>query len=119
MKLLCDVHLPRRLVKFFVDNNIEAIHGGDILDGMRTKDSEFSRYADENNFVVLTKDSDFRNTHFLQNTPKRLIKIDLGNISNSQLISVFDRHLSSIITALSKDKIYIEINKNSINVLAD
>lgn len=119
MKLLCDVHLPRRLVKFFVDNNIEAVHGGDILDGMRTKDNEFSRYADENNFVILTKDSDFKNTHFLQNTPKRLIKINLGNISNSQLIEVFDKHLSSIVTAVLNDKVYIEINKNSINVLVE
>lgn len=25
--------------KYFVDNNIEAVHCGDILDGMRTKDS--------------------------------------------------------------------------------
>ncbi len=31
MKVICDVHLPKRLVTFFIENGIEAIHGSEIL----------------------------------------------------------------------------------------
>ncbi|WP_409049702.1 DUF5615 family PIN-like protein [Runella sp. MFBS21] len=32
--------------------------------------------------MVVTKDEDFRNSFFLQHTPRKLIRIILGNISN-------------------------------------
>ena len=32
MKVICDVHLPKRLVAFFAENGIEAIHGSEILE---------------------------------------------------------------------------------------
>ena len=54
MKVICDVHLPKRLVTFFAENGIEAIHGSEILDGWQTKDSDFCKYADENNYAIIT-----------------------------------------------------------------
>ena len=89
MKVICDVHLPKRLVLFLTENGIEAIHGSEILDGWQTKDRDFCKYADENNYVIISKDSDFRNSHFLQNTPQKLIKVNLGNISNDSLVNIF------------------------------
>lgn len=117
MKILCDVHLPQKLVVFLNEKGIETIHGSDILESWRTKDNDFCRYADENDYVFITKDSDFRNTHFLQNTPKKLIKINLGNISNDDLILIFEKQISSIIKAFRNDSVYIEINKDSTSVL--
>ncbi len=87
MKIVCDVHLPQRLVSFLIKEGIEAIHGSSILDSWTTEDHEFSKYADENEYVFVTKDADFRNSHFLNGSPRKLIKIDLGNISNDELIS--------------------------------
>jgi predicted nuclease of predicted toxin-antitoxin system len=117
MKLLCDVHLPKSLVKFLTENGIEAIHGSEILDGWRTKDSDFCNYADKNNFTMVTKDGDFRNSHFIQGTPKKLIKINLGNISNKKLISLFKENLPYIIAGLKREKVMIEINADSLSVL--
>lgn len=117
MKVICDVHLPKRLVTFFIENGIEAIHGSEILNGWRTRDSDFCKFADENNCVVITKDSDFRNSHFLQNTPLKLIKVNLGNISNDSLLTIFKERLPEIISALKSDRVIIEINKNMLSIL--
>jgi len=117
MKVLCDVHLPKRLVVFFNQQKIEAIHGSTILDGWHTKDKDFCKYADENDFVVITKDNDFRNTHFLQNTPLKLIKINLGNISNDHLISIFHKHIPAFVEIFKHGSAYVEINKDSISSL--
>jgi len=118
VKALCDVHLPQRLVIFFSQQDIEAIHGSTILQGWKTKDSEFCAYADANDCVMITKDNDFRNSHFLENTPLKLIKVSLGNISNDALISIFQSRLSFIKTIFDEHECaYIEINKDSVNVL--
>ena len=117
MKVICDVHLPKRLVAFFVENGIEAIHGSEILDGWQTKDHDFCKYADENNYVIISKDSDFRNSHFLQDTPKKLIKVNLGNISNDRLIDIFKEKLPQIISGLKSNKVILEINENMLSIL--
>ncbi|MBN1767744.1 MAG: DUF5615 family PIN-like protein, partial [Prolixibacteraceae bacterium] len=46
------------------------------------KDSDLSKYADQNDYVFITKDSDFRDSYFVKQSPKKLIKINLGNIPN-------------------------------------
>ena len=117
MKVLCDVHLPKKLVSFFDEQGIKAIHGSTILNGWRTTDNDFCKYADENDFVFITKDEDFRNTHFLQSTPSKLIKINLGNISNENLISIFRQRLPSLVEFFNLKSGYAEINKDSISVL--
>lgn len=117
MKILCDVHLPKKLVELFKEKGINAVHGSEILDGWTTKDKDFCKYADDNNFIFITKDSDFRNSHFLKGTPQRLIKINLGNISNDKLISIFHDQFSKLEHILKHPKVYIEINMDSVSVL--
>ena len=118
MKILCDVHLPKKLVQSICEQGIKAIHGSEILNGWRTKDNDFCAYADNNNFVVVTKDKDFRNSHFLQNSPLKLIKINLGNISNDELISIFKTHISSFKEIFDEHKcVYIEVNKKPKTIL--
>lgn len=117
LKVLCDVHLPIKLVDFLMQTGIEALHGSSILSGWRTKDKDFCKYADENDFVIITKDNDFRNSHFLQNTPLKLIKINLGNVSNDTLISIFHKQLPIIIKSFENKTAYVEINKDSASVL--
>jgi predicted nuclease of predicted toxin-antitoxin system len=108
MKFLCDVHLPMRLVSFLNQYGINAIHRSTILSRWTTKDKDFCKYADDN---------DFRNSHFLQNTPFKLIKINLGNISNDKLISIFQNQLSKIGEVFKHSCAYVEISKDSISVL--
>ena len=71
MKILCDVHIAKKVVSYFQKEGIEALHVNDILDKWHTKDQAIANYADEHDFVVLTKDADFRNSYFIQGTPKK------------------------------------------------
>jgi len=117
MKILCDVHLPKRLVSFLIKEGIEAIHGSSILDGWTTKDHDFSIYADENEFIFVTKDADFRDSHFLNGSPRKLIKIDLGNISNDELISIFGMNLKLFQKVFTNNIAYVEISRYSVRSL--
>jgi predicted nuclease of predicted toxin-antitoxin system len=66
----------------------ETIHVNGILNKWYTQDKDICSYADTNDLIVITKDSDFRDSYFIKNTPKKLVKINLGNISNAELIKV-------------------------------
>jgi predicted nuclease of predicted toxin-antitoxin system len=81
MKFICDVHIPYKLVHFLTKLGHEAIHVNQILEGSVTKDIEIARFADLNNFIVISKDEDFENLHFAKQTPSKLICVLLGNTS--------------------------------------
>ena len=115
MKILCDAHLPQKLAEFFNQHNIEAIHVSNILESWQTKDQNICRFADENDYTVVTKDRDFRNSHFLQGTPRKLIKINLGNISNDILIDVFNTNLPLLIKVFECEQAYVELDKEYVS----
>ncbi|AGA90757.1 hypothetical protein Thimo_1992 [Thioflavicoccus mobilis 8321] len=46
MRVLCDVHIPYRLVNRLRDLGVDATHVNRILDGSRTKDSAIAAYGD-------------------------------------------------------------------------
>ncbi|MBS4029249.1 MAG: DUF5615 family PIN-like protein [Ignavibacteriales bacterium] len=117
MKVLCDVHIAYKVVSFFVSKGIEALHVNSILDKWKSKDKDICMYADANNFAVLTKDSDFRDSHFLRGTPKKVIKVNLGNISTNILVSIVDENISTLISHFEKEKCYAEINRESITFI--
>ncbi|MBN1187175.1 MAG: DUF5615 family PIN-like protein [Bacteroidales bacterium] len=62
MKFLCDVHISYKVVAFIKSLGFEAIHVNEILDKSETKDSDIIAYADKNDFIIITKDADFRDT---------------------------------------------------------
>jgi len=45
----------------------------------------FCKFAGANDMVVITKDDDFKTSHIIQGTPKKLKLVALGNISNADL----------------------------------
>jgi predicted nuclease of predicted toxin-antitoxin system len=90
MKILCDVHISVKIAKLFESKGIASVHVNDILDKWFTSDLKISDFADENGFTVITKDSDFKNSHFVKKSPKKLIKINLGNISTIRLLEIFE-----------------------------
>ena len=116
MKFLLDVHIPYKLIKVLNELEHEAIHVNNILDKWFTKDSDICRYADENDLIVITKDADFRKSYFLKNTPKKLIKINLGNISTEILIDLIKKNIKQIEDGFSIESNYIEIGKDIITV---
>ena len=117
MDFLIDVHLPISLSKFLgQQEGCNSVHINQILQKWFTSDAEICKYADENSLVVITKDSDFKNTHFISKTPKRIVRIVLGNISNNELIGLFKKYLQFILP-LTNDSFYIELSREQITII--
>ena len=112
MKFLCDVHISYKVVNHLVSLGHEAIHVNEVLNKWFTKDTEICTFADANDLIVITKDSDFRDSYFVRNTPKKLIKINLGNISNTELIKVLSDNITSIQRLDNENSFLIEVEKN-------
>ena len=85
MKLLVDAQLPRRLVDWLTAAGCDVIHPLDLPDGNATSDDQVMAVADRQGRVVVTKDSDFVNSHLLAGRPCKLLLISTGNISNREL----------------------------------
>ena len=117
MKFLCDVHISIKLSKHLNNLGFECVHVNTILDKWHTSDSNIAKYSDTNDFTLITKDFDFKNSFLVNKTPKKLIKINLGNISNIVLIEIFNRFVSEMKTINNNHNHYmIEIDTDFIKV---
>jgi predicted nuclease of predicted toxin-antitoxin system len=65
MRYLCDVHISYKVCKFLEQYGPQAIHVNSILNKWFTEDSAICEYADQNDYIVITKDEDFRATFLL------------------------------------------------------
>ena len=114
MKFLLDVHISYKLANYLIRSGHEAVHVNSLPKKWYTTDSDICSYANENDLIVITKDLDFRNSFFLSQTPRKLIRIALGNISNNQLIDLFGENLSLFDQQFSNSCCLIEITKDQI-----
>lgn len=117
MKFLCDVHISYKVVNHINSLGYEAIHVNDILNKWFTDDKDICNYADDNNLIVITKDADFRNSYFIRNTPRKLIKINLGNISNAELIKVLSENMVSIQKLDADNRFLIEVERKYVTFI--
>ena len=99
MRFLVDAQLPVRLARRLAEAGHDAVHTSELSDGNHTTDAEITRRADDEDRVVVTKDWDFRDSHLLRSVPRRLLLVATGNITNNDLLSLFDRHLDAIVAA--------------------
>ena len=111
MKFLCDVHIPIKLSKHIVQLGFECKHVNNILDKWHTKDEDIARYVDQQEIILITKDQDFRTSYLVRRSPNKLIKINLGNISNQELMEVFTRNISEVNRLFSRYQSFmVEVN---------
>lgn len=82
MKFLVDAQLPTRLARFLSSSGHDALHTLELPDGNRTTDARIAEIADGSDRVVVTKDRDFRDSHLLTRSPRRLLVVATGNITN-------------------------------------
>jgi predicted nuclease of predicted toxin-antitoxin system len=93
----------------------ESIHVNDILNKSNTKDSDICKFADAKDYIVITKDHDFQKSYIIKQSPKKLLKINLGNISNQLLISLFLKNISFLNTLKSQESFFVVINEEGFN----
>jgi Uncharacterized protein conserved in bacteria len=113
VRFLVDAQLPARLAAFLGAAGHEALHTSELPAGNRTTDSAIAELADRDSRVVVTKDRDFRDGHLLAGSPRRLLVVATGNITNSALLALFARHLDAVVDALG-DVDFVELGPDTL-----
>ena len=103
MKLLFDQNLSPTLVKRLADLYPDSNHVYKLgVD--RNSDEELRDYARRENFVIVTKDSDFSDLCILHGFPPKVIWVRRGNCSTSAIEKILRQHREEI-EALDRDEI--------------
>jgi predicted nuclease of predicted toxin-antitoxin system len=117
MRFLVDAQLPRDLASFLKKHGHEAVHTAELPEKNRTPDEKIRRLADAEDRIVVSKDDDFVTSHLLRGTPKRVLLISTGNISNPELIQIMQDNFDSIEKALDEG-VFVELTRTSLVVHA-
>ena len=117
MKFIIDAQLPIKLKSWLVDMGDDAVHTTDLPKKEYTIDTEIIRFADLENRIVITKDSDFYRQYLITSKPKLLLFITMGNISNSNLLKVFELNFETIRNHFESGKAVVELGADFIKVL--
>ena len=96
MKFLIDAQLPYLLSIWIREKGFGAVHTDDLPNKDETEDEEIRQLSVEGDYIVITKDIDFYNSHLIRNSPEKLFLITTGNIKNRQLLDLFRRNFSEI-----------------------
>ena len=102
MKFLVDAQLPARLATFLAEAGHDTVHTTQLPDGNRTTDAAIAKLADRDDRIVVTKDRDFRDGHLLGGSPRRLLVVATGNITNTALLGLFRANIAEIVAAFDE-----------------
>lgn len=116
MKFLVDAQLPKSLARFLSERGFDAIHTLDLPNKNITDDLEINRISFAENRVVITKDADFYNGYTARKEPYKLLYLTTGNISNQDLLNLFDKNLLLVVHTLQNNTV-VELNRNNIIAL--
>lgn len=101
LKFLIDTQLPPRLAAFLTEQGYDAIHTTSFPDGHLLQDAEIRAIALREERIIMTKDSDFHDYYMVKGVPPRLLYLTLGNMTNTDLLSLFAQHLPTLHTAFT------------------
>jgi predicted nuclease of predicted toxin-antitoxin system len=100
VKLLFDQNLSPRLVPQLADVFADSLHVRQAgLD--RADDGEIWRFARDNGFAIVTKDSDFQERSQIAASAPRIVWIRRGNCSTQDIEAMLRKHAAHI-AALEK-----------------
>ena len=108
MKLLLDQNLPRSLVAPLRSAFPESDHV--LAFGLaRATDREIFRFARENGFSIVSKDSDFRQLSFVFGAPPKVIWLRIGNRSADEIRRILSRFTQRILNFESEPESFLII----------
>lgn len=113
MKFLVDAQLPKSISNFLNSLGYNSIHTLELPNKNNTSDNQIIELAEKEKRIIITKDNDFLESFMLYRKPPKLILIKTGNIRNTALLELFQKHHEYIIN-MAKDSSLIEINTNEI-----
>ncbi len=97
MKFLVNAQLPRRLIHRLRELGYEARHTLDLPLGNRTPDEAINEVSLREQYIVITKDSDFVDSFILRRKPYKLLLISTGNIKNADLEALLLQNIEDIV----------------------
>lgn len=115
MKFLIDANLPFKLALHLRNKGFDVIHTDDLPHKERTTDREIRKTSLEQDRVVISKDSDFLDSHIIIGVPKKVLFISTGNIINRNLIKLVESNLNQIVDLFS---VYNLIELNNTEIIA-
>ena len=102
MKLLLDENLSRRIVHFLQADYPDSTQI--VLANMESaSDLDVWRFARENDYVIVTKDSDFYDISLVLGAPPMVIWIKTGNVSKSAITNLLLQNCKQIETQFFSD----------------
>ena len=109
MKFLVDANLPFKLALNLRNKGFDVLHTDNLPNREETSDKEIRDLSVEQDRIVISKDSDFLDSHLIIGIPKKFLYISTGNIINRDLILLIEQNLIQIIQ-LFKEYDLIELD---------
>ena len=95
MKLLFDENLSHKLVGIFSHDFPASAHVTDV--GLRAaEDRQLWDHARANGFVIVSKDTDFRERSYVEGFPPKIIWLDVGNAGTVAIADLLRRERQRI-----------------------
>ena len=104
-----------RLARFLVDAGYDVVHSSQLPEGNRTSDGVLTELADVEGRIMVTKDRDFEIGHLVHGTPRSLLLVTTGNISNTELFGLLMANMDLIEAALDQN-VYVELSSTAVIV---
>jgi predicted nuclease of predicted toxin-antitoxin system len=113
VKFLIDAHLPRSLCYVLTEAGYDALHTSQLPAGNRTPDQVINDLSVAEQWVVISKDTDFYFSHLLYQRPWKLVLIRTGNLRARDLVILIQGALSEIVEALATHTL-VEIDRSAV-----
>lgn len=118
MKFLIDAQLPPRLARALAEAGHEVTHTLELPEGNRSTDRVVAAACDAEDRVLVTKDHDFRDSHLLRGSPRRLLIVTSGNIGNDELLAMFLANLANMVSAFDSARM-VELGLEGVEVFEE
>jgi predicted nuclease of predicted toxin-antitoxin system len=113
MKFIVDANLPFKLALSLRGKGYDVLHTDDLPKKERTSDKEIREVSINQDRVVITKDTDFLDSHLVQGIPGKLLIVTTGNIINKDLLRLIEKYFEAVIKLFEVYDL-IEINNEEI-----
>ena len=100
-KFFIDTQTAPRLARYLKSKGFDSIHAMNYKeDGHLMKDKEIIEIAVNEDWIIITKDSDFLDNFYLNGSPPKIIHLRIGNVTNKELLDLFENNFENLIKLL-------------------
>ncbi|MCU0471566.1 MAG: DUF5615 family PIN-like protein [Arcicella sp.] len=100
-RFFIDTQTPPKLAKYLKNKGYDSIHAMNYKEnGHLMKDKEIIAIAISEDRIIITKDSDFLDNFYLNGSPPKIIHLRIGNVTNNELLELFETNFENLTTLL-------------------